>query len=205
MISIQVRLPHNDRVEALSGRVLADIRKGAANNILRLLKTNFAAYGTSKYWQEAADSTKVETGGPTARVMVTQTGVRLHWLGGTVKPGKGTSSKTGLPTKLLAIPTAPGNHDAPGFGAYVWRPWSKGKVRGLLYPATETIAKRKYKDRPAGRTIMRANAQATPAYLLVTETVHPRNPNVIPANREIKDAAREAARSRLYILTKYHR
>lgn len=201
MISINVRLPHNDRAELLDERILADVRKGAANNILRLLKTNFTQQGGGKYWQEAADSTLVETDGQTARVMVTQTGVRLHWLGGIVRPGKDLSSKTGLPTKLLAIPTDAHNHDAPGFGTYAFRPARGGKVRGVLLPGTPAKITRGPRK---GQPTVRATSDEA-AYLLVTETVHPRNPNIIPANRDLKDAAREAARTRLHILTKYHR
>jgi hypothetical protein len=57
------------------------------------------------YWGQASDSVHHDNITPDGfDVDVTHVGVRLHWLGGTVRPGVGISFVTGRPTRMLTIP-----------------------------------------------------------------------------------------------------
>lgn len=58
-----------------------------------------------EFWPEAAQSvTPPATDGDNAVVTVKKKGVRLHWLGGTIRPTGAVSRVTGRPIKSLLIP-----------------------------------------------------------------------------------------------------
>lgn len=57
------------------------------------------------FWPEASQSvTPPRLDGNMAVVLITKKGVRLHWMGGTVRPSGKTSRVTGRPIKSLLVP-----------------------------------------------------------------------------------------------------
>lgn len=115
----------------------------------------------TNYWADAAQTVTSEAEGDTAVATIAQPGVRLHWLGGVVKPKNGH--------RALAIPADPsvqgiwpseykGKPDAgPTFLV-----WKKGENTGM-------IATRKKKAK-----------NLTPLWWLVAKTTMQPDPSVIP-------------------------
>lgn len=197
-LTVNITSPHLPKASQIGKELPAAVTKTASNNILKLIKNNFATLGSGPFWEEAAASTKANVRGSVARITITQTGVRLRWLGGVVLPGKSISSKTGRPTRCLALPIDRKNKKEPiFFGNLTWLPIMRGKVRGLLLPCETATAKRPYKDKPAGRTVCRPAKGAKPLYMLVTDTVHRPNPAVMPSEKKLTEAASQAAQQAL--------
>lgn len=199
MISVAIDITGPMQLCTLTERHLAAIRKGAANKITQVVKANFATLGGRYFYHEAAKNTEVQVDAQAAYVTVNKTGVRLRWLGGTVLPGSGTSSKTGAPTKLLSIPDNKDISEAPSnYANLVYIPFLKatGKIRGMLAegePYTIRRGKRKGQQgvRPAPNSD--PNHQFVAVYWLANRTDHKPNPAVMPSDDAMADAARKAA------------
>lgn len=109
MISLQV---HLNMSVALARMVtpedLQEMTRHAGDDLRDLLKNHFIdrsqQTGSRNYWAGAAEATESHMDGRTARVTVSHTGVRLHLLGGTVRPTGRISPVTGRPTKSLLVP-----------------------------------------------------------------------------------------------------
>lgn len=198
MIQLTVNIRSSSHPISLKNKEVQSINTAAAHRVHQKVIDNFLMLGGERYYKEAAKQTRLQTEGSVARITITQTGVRLRWLGGVVLPGKGISSKTGQPTRCLALPIDRKNKEAPGwFGNLAWLPIMRGKVRGLLLPCETATAKRPYKDKPAGRTVRRPAKGAKPLYMLVTDTVHRPNPAVMPSEKKLTEAASQAAQQTL--------
>lgn len=199
MISVAIDISGPMQLCNLTERHLAAIRQGAANNILRAVKVNFATLGGRQFYAEAARHTTVRTDAQAAYVTVSKTGVRLRWLGGTVLPGAGTSSKTGAPTKLLSIPAADNVTEAPGrYANLVYVPLARatGKIKAVLAEGEQyTIRRGKRKGQQGVRPVPNSdpNHQFHAVYWLANRTEHKPNPAVMPSDDAMADAARKAA------------
>lgn len=188
----------------LPGEELANrAAENAAEQVRELFQDNFTRRGGKSYWLQAADSVQTEgSGGGRRAVCVYQRGVRLQWLGKKdpgVLPGATASTLTGAPTKYISIPGPAngGRKAANAFGKLLFQPVkNKGRLAGLLFPATEGTAKRKRKDQPAGRVVLRKAGNAAAFYLL-TETRHRPHPDVLPTMEAINRTAEEAMRETL--------
>lgn len=198
MISLHVNITGIDCLK-LDATALQGLCKASANELQITMQDNFDALGGREFWGRASDATTVETQGGMAVVGVRLPGVRLQWLGGTVTPGKRPSSKTGKPTKLLAIPCSKAITEAPNaYGLLTFVP-VKGRphLKGLLIPGEPVTIKR---GRRKGQQSVRPRKDASPLYHLVDRTVHDPHPEVIPSGGELKDAVGTGARSYLRAL-----
>ncbi len=207
-IHVSVQLPPvlQKRGLCLTDEERSRIAGAAASSIRHQVKANFAARGGREFWMEAHDATKSKvTDDGVAVVTVEQTGVRLRWKGGVVKPKPGNvSSKTGKQTQLLALPQQkvelPGSYN--GVLAYE-KIQHRGALKGILLPGQVHPAKRKYKDRPAGRPVVSAAGEdVEPVFLLVTQTVHRPDPSVMPGDKAMQEAAAKGAALALKLITR---
>ena len=195
-LTIQADIPRL----SLDAACLDGVRRGAANLILRLVKDNFMSLGGRSYYAEAADATDIIVNDTSATVTVSHVGVRLRWLGsdkalgGPLRPGKGISSYTGQPTKLLAIPAQRSITEAPSAYSnlqYVPLP-GRPKIKAMLIiPAKpKSGAAKAGKRRKGGR---REQKKPTIAYWLASHTDHPANPKVMPTDDQLRKAAEQGA------------
>jgi hypothetical protein len=64
----------------------------------------------TNFYKQAGDSIEVAPMGAGTGVTITKIGVAQRWLGGTIAAGRGISSKSGGPTRYLAIPAVAEAH-----------------------------------------------------------------------------------------------
>lgn len=186
--SVPERLLRERDVERLNAR--------AAGKMQRAVVENFEGLGGERFYKDAARATRLERHGAEAEVRVEHRGVRLRWKGsgnlpgGVVKAGRGTSSHTGKPTRLLAIPAAkrmeaPGRYKPLAFIPIKNRP----HLKGLLKEGEEKTAAHKWKDKPAGRAVIVPKKNGAVMFRLVDETEHAPNPQVIPERSVLGELA----------------
>lgn len=168
------------KIEIDSADVRDALKKSQANASVLFLMDHFQTRGGREYWGGAAKATTAQITGDGVLVSVKQPGVRLHWLGGTVRPGKGTSSKTGAPTRALAIPQTdalrgimPGGHAGP----LAFVPARSGALVGLL---VDGVQKTSTRGKNKGQPYVAPAPNGAVKYALVTRTVHHPDPTVLP-------------------------
>lgn len=137
---------------------------------------------------------KIESNG--ISVGIAKLGLRMRYYGGTVKPGKGTSWKTGRPTQWLAVPNAPEAYgkrtqefdfSAGGAGNLTFvffRPNLAALVQNL-----STVIKR---DRKGVYRPVKSTIGAVIFWLKKSITFKP-DPSVLPTSDEMVRVAVEAA------------
>lgn len=179
------------RLARLGARELQEACVAAGNGVAERVRAHFRALPGARFWQEAADATRVVSGGRGVEVWVEKRGVALQWRGGVVLPGRGRSSATGAPTRLLAIPAVRGVSEAPGrYAPLVFVPVrGRGHVRGLLLPGVAGVARRSGRRHRRGEPIVRAQAGAQPLFRLVDRTSHRPHPDVLPGLGVLRAAA----------------
>lgn len=207
MIELIVKIVENERLISLRGKDIERMNTRAARKVQRAVQENFESLPGERFYKDAADATRVSESGATAMIYVEHRGVRLRWKGsgdlpgGVVKAGRGTSSYTGQPTRLLALPTAkrmeaPGRYEPLAFVRVSGLP----HLKGLLKEGEERTAKRKYKGKPAGRAIIVPKANGQVMFRLVDETEHEPNPRVVPSEEVLSETARRDMSSMLRLL-----
>ena len=102
MISLSINIEGDARLALLEEKDLQRRHQGAAGG-----EENFESLPGERFYKDAATDTLLDMHGDAAIITVEHRGVRLRWKGGSVVPGKGTSSHTGKPTRLLAIVMPP--------------------------------------------------------------------------------------------------
>lgn len=208
MLRLEVKLD-SDGVKATLERAstlpLADIHAAMAEAV----ETDVKAYLTSinarspntNYFGRAARTVVGSADETQALIRIPHRGMALRYHGGEVKAGRTTSSKTGQPTKNLAIPTddVPLNagRDARkpprdmGLLAYIPK---KGKPGGLLVQGQEKTITRG--PRKGGTRIV-----PTPGgpvlYVLSPSTQHKPDPTVLPADDILLNSAVKAVNALL--------
>lgn len=144
----------------------------------------------SHFYSAAAKSIEepvVESGG--ASFTINKVGLAQRWLGGPITAGKGTSNVTGGPTKYLAI----GTDEVEGK-----TPWEvskeqdvafvpRGAGKAMLVQAMQTTVTR---GPNKGKTAMRANPAGMVLFWLVPEVTQEGDPNVMPSEEDMSEAAR---------------
>lgn len=201
MITLSVDIDTNHLDYTLTPKDLERLTRSQTNNVLKLIKDNFKSLGGRQFYQDAAASTTGKALNNTALITVDKVGVGLRWQGGEVRPGRHKSSKTGNPTKALAIPTT----DSALWPADLGKMLSfvplkkKGKAIGLLVEAEQhTIKKGKRK----GVQITAPKPGGNVYYLLVSSTTHPADPHVMPSDLEFHDNIQATTYTYLDILTR---
>ncbi len=190
---------------SLTAQEKRDIAEQAGLAVQQKVRDNYEKKN-SAFWAEASRSTTLQvTGADEVLVTTHHTGVHLRLKGGVVRPGKGISSKSGKPTSLLALPTEGGKKSPGDFGSSLTFRAVDGypRLKGVLLPAIKKTAKKKYKDKPAGRTIEAPVYDGVPAaFLLVLSTTHKPDPSVVPSDKELNDAANKGAAYALKWITR---
>jgi len=182
------RALHADLADALKDEL---IRHFDARN----QEPNKRGWPKSNFWQKAASLTRVKEVTDTgATVQVAgDANVRIHLLGGTVKPTGGR--------KWLTIPLIP---EARGKRASVYEAESGRK---LFRPAGRRVLMERLKDgsgdAASGRASMRTKGgyrtfnlgavKVRPVYALATEAKIPKDPRALPPRSALADALQTAA------------
>ena len=165
------------------------IARSAATELESTVSGHFYEMPGREYWRRAGDLTEAHPEQPGV-VTVSQRGVALHLYGGTVHPGRGDSSKTGQPTKLLALPADKGVRESPIFyPGMVFRRVRRGypHLRGLLVLPGQ---RRRGAAEPQVRVMFRLVDQAT---------IRP-NPEVLPPDDRLEDAMQRGLEAYLHVL-----
>ena len=201
MISLSVNIEGDARLALLEPKDLQRLTRHAGTKVQQAVKENFKSLPGERFYKDAADATRLEMQGDAALISVEHRGVRLRWKGGSVVPGKGTSSHTGKATRLLAIPVkkrmeAPGRYKPLAFEPIKNRP----HLKGILLEGEEKTASRKYKDKPAGRAIIVPKPNGQLMFRLVGETEHAPNPRVMPTVEVLSEVAGATVRGTLPLL-----
>jgi hypothetical protein len=130
--------------------------------------------------------------GGVGSVSINHVGLALRWLGGTIRAGVGTSSKTGRPTKYLAVPAR-----AEAYGTtpkqmkdlrFVPRRAGGGMLVQALQTAVSFGAKGVRRVREVGGLVM---------FWLVKQVTQPPDPSVMPDNATLLNEAVRASESYL--------
>lgn len=195
MITLRVNL---DMSVALARMVtpedLREMTRHAGDDLRDALKNHFIdrsqRVGSRNYWAAAAEATESHMEGRTARVTVSHTGVRLHLLGGTVRPTGRISPVTGRPTKSLLVP----GPDSPLRKrritlAEAGIPEEEIMVlystkSHLPYLARVQERKRMYKGQ---------KQKVTPLGLLLKSVTHDPDRTVLPSDQELTDTVKTSA------------
>ena len=157
--------------------VRAGIARSAATELESTVSGHFYGMPGREYWRRAGDLTAAHPEQP-GTVTVSQPGVALHLYGGTVLPGRGTSSATGQPTKLLAIPADKEVRESP-----------------IFYPGMEFRRVRRGYPHLRGLLVLPGarlrGGQVTPGRVMFrlvdAATIRP-NPAVLPGDAALADA-----------------
>lgn len=207
MISLSVNIEGDARISLLEPKDLQRLTRHAGTKVQQAVKENFESLPGERFYKDAAEATRLEMQGDAALITVAHQGVRLRWKGsgdlpgGVVKAGKGTSSHTDKPTRLLAIPVkkrmeAPGRYKPLAFEPIKNRP----HLKGILLEGEQKTASRKYKDKPAGRAIIVPKPNGQLMFRLVDETEHSPNPRVMPTVEVLSEVAGATVRRTLPLL-----
>lgn len=143
------------------------------------------------FYSQAAKSieaVKPDMGG--ASFTINKVGLAQRWLGGTIKAGAGTSSKTGGPTKYLAIGTDEAQGHTPKEVSMeqdlAFIPRGHGKA--MLVQGMQTISTR---GKTKGQTITRAVPGGLVLFWLVPSVDQQPDPSVMPSDRDMEAEAVE--------------
>lgn len=182
--------PEIKRFASKFSRDVLDARIGDA--CVDLMQQNYAAlpsnksgFPTTQFWQGAAESTSWNSTDTGVTMVTTQIGARLQYLGGDIKPGKGSSDVTGQPTKYLTIAATAESygHQASEFEGLKFIKFGRASdAPAALVRVTDKPLKGHFKmGRHIGPT--RDNRVALDVlYWLVTSATVPANPAVLPTS-----------------------
>lgn len=222
-----IHLFFNTKVGEVKGLLpdeLRQMRRNAADGVLEHTRNHLLALPGKSFYRDAAQSLERVSTAQDDEVRITQRGVALQHYGGTVEPGKGLSSKTGKPTKFLAIPSALAKGKSPRlFQDLSYVPVKNGgKVAALLMrvpEAARTTADKAHKQKlkEHARKVKKAakGGQSAPPrpvrekpkpqlyFTLVSSATIKPHPNVLPKQVKLHHAAREGALDYLETLSFY--
>ena len=177
MLKLTVRIALNDLLPPAGALAEAGAR-GISQLIVRHLRrkpANRRGFPSRGYWAAAADSVSVlPSSGGTAAVEIAKEGVALHYYGGTVLPKDGG--------KALAIPLAA---QVYGKKPSEWSGFRRGDEAGdddvlqLFWPKNSAHGFLKHRD--SGDLL----------YLLVPKATIKADPDVLPSEADMQDAAQE--------------
>ena len=131
-----------------------------------------------------------------ATIIIQAAGIGLRRFGGEVKPGRNVSSKTGQPTKSIAIPTKHVpivNQSRPSpsnFPMLAFIPNRKGgDTTGYLVEGEQKLAKH---GKRKGQYITVAKKNGEMLFVLRKRTTHQADPAVLPSDDELRAVAVQA-------------
>lgn len=166
-------------------------------------RTNKLGGKSTGFWKGASQSIASEASADGATVSMSQRGVALQYFGGIVKP---------VNAKALSVPVDPSAHGVyarqyPGTLAFIpagraFGPVRRGGSRGdfvgfLVRGETYTITRGKNKGKEGTRPVPGGDT----IYVLMTQTTHQPDPNIVPSEAAMISAAAEAGAAYLDSLT----
>lgn len=170
-------------VKGLTPDELRQLRRNAADGVLECTRDHLLALPGESFYREAAQSMERVSTAQADEVCITQRGIALQYYGGTVKAGKGISSKTGEPTKYLSIPVSKATKEMPG-----------------RYPDLSFF---KYKKGTLALVQLDQDGKPTPVFWLVEQATIKPHPNILPKQEQLQHAAKESSLDYLETLTFY--
>lgn len=170
-------------VKGLSPDELRQLRRNAADGVLECTRDHLLALPGESFYRDAAQSLERVSNSKEDAIQITQRGIALQYYGGTVKAGKGISSKTGQPTKYLSIPVNKATKEMPGH-----------------YPNLSFV---KYKNGTRALVQLSKDKKASPMFWLVEQVTIKPHPKVLPKQAELNNAAKESALDYLETLSFY--
>lgn len=197
MITISVNISGNLRLKSITPRAVAkEGARGIYVEVVKSLEEMGRRSNSRYYWPEAVrTTTEPRLDGDVATISVTKTGVRLHWLGGKVKPTGAISRVTGRPIRSLLIPF----RDSP---------IRRKALSEMHYPADEVMVLKSDNGRPYlahvkpyKRKVDGKTAKVTPLGALVKQVTIKPNPDVIPTEATMYSAARAAILKHIDLMT----
>lgn len=150
-----------------------DMRRAAADALLEVTRKHLLALPGRSFYREAATSLERTSNESMDMVHVVKRGMALQYYGGTVRAGKGRSSKTGKPTKYLSIPVNDSVRDMPG-----------------SYPNLSFV---KFNDELAALVIAQDDGDFKPIFWLKKEVTIRPHKNILPKEAQYNRAAKEGA------------
>ena len=206
MLRVEVKLDADGVTEALlqaSDLPLADIHTAMAQAVETEVKEYLTSINArspnTNYFGRAARTVVGSADDTQALIRIPHRGMALRYHGGDVRAGRTTSSKTGQPTKNLAIPTddVPLNSGRDArkpprdMGLLAYIP-NKGKPAGLLVQGeAKTITRGPRK----GGTRIVATPGGPVLYVLTPSTHHKPDPTVLPDDAILLRTAVEAVQT----------
>ena len=181
----------------------ADMASAGARAIKRLLVDHFTDLEAERHREEGegfyADAARAvedpQVTGGSAAIIIDKIGLAQRLLGGTIKAGANISSKTGLPTKYIAIPN-PGTEavgktpaDFPNLEFFKTKRGGGLKVPGAVASLVGHLltGKNKGKSKSVGEIV-----GEVVLFWLVPEVDQAPDPTVLPADEEMDETAYEA-------------
>lgn len=184
MLNLNYHARPPDQLPELSASGLQKLRSAAADEVLECTREHLEALPGRSFYQDSASSLERASTAKQEHVGITKRGFALQYFGGTVKAGKGVSSKTGKKTKYLSIPANRGLTEMPS--AY----------------ADLTFIKLKG-DRGALVRLKEDKKSFTPMFWLVKQATIKPHPDILPDQSELELAASLGARDHLAALNFY--
>jgi len=206
-----------EAINNLAGEALGDSVKKAIGGAVRLklidhftrLESDGIHHRTadrlgadhSGYWADAARSVQVpRIEGDSIAIPINKLGLRLRYYGGTVKPGKGISWKTGKPTQWLSVPAV-----ASAYGTrtqeFDFSAGGLGNLRFVYFrPDLAALVERLasvIKKTRNGVYKHVASTIGTVIFWLKKSITHQPDPSVLPTDAEMLEAAEEAGQEQL--------
>lgn len=181
--------------------MLHDAIRSAAEDMVKahLLALNSRSPNTD-YYAEAARGVNSMATADAATIIIQKQGIGLRRWGGTVTPGRNTSSKTGQATKAISLPTkhvpiTNKNRARPKDMLLAYIPNRKGgDTSGYLVEGEQRTAK---KGKRKGQYITVPKPSGRMMYVLRKRTTHAADQAVLPSDDELQAVAVQAIRDLL--------
>ncbi len=182
--------------------MLHDAIRAAAETMVKkhLAELNTRSPNTG-YYGNAARGVNSQADAEAATIIIQAAGIGLRRFGGEVKPGRNVSSKTGQPTKNIAIPTKHVpivNQSRPSpsnFPMLAFIPNRKGgDTTGYLVEGEQKLAKH---GKRKGQYITVAKKNGEMLFVLRKRTSHKADPAVLPSDDELRAVAVQAIKDLL--------
>jgi hypothetical protein len=172
------------------------IRVEAEATVKRHLEALKGRSPNTGYYAKAAAGVNSRADATAATVIIQAAGIGLRHFGGEVKPGRTISSKTGKPTKAVAVPTkyvpiVNQQRSLPkDMPLLAFVPNRKGgDTTGYLVEGEQRLAK---KGKSKGKYITVAKKDGKMMFVLRKRTTHEADPSVLPGDEELQDVAMQA-------------
>lgn len=197
MIAVSVSLGGALRIRHLTRQDRAAIAREAAVGVRVAVEASLAHMGqvqdSRHFWSEAqASLTHPTVRDGKATIEITgPVGVRLQWLGGTVRPTGKPSRVTGRPTRALLIPLPGSPLRRSSLAEQSANLASDEEIRVLK--STSSGAPYLARIKPYKRRVDGRAAKVTPLGILRASATIPPHPDVMPTDNDLWVASRDAA------------